>query len=321
MTDSRRLTSPTGNPLHPLEKRVYQELKHLKPELENKIIVVAVSGGIDSVVLLHVLVAVQSRFNYKIQVVHINHGVRGPESDADSVFVSLLAKRLGVPLLKKKLGKFKKNPSENTLREGRYTLLFKAGEKFKAPFIITAHHLDDLLETRLMRLLHGTGMRGLTAMTLLSAEGILRPFISLTRRDIEEYARSRNLEWRNDATNFDTTKFRNWIRRNWIGALRREHPEYLAPLAASLERIISTYTEAVASEGEGVSRTFNRHTASTDEKVFSYLRYYSKKRVTSRHVAEFKKQIQSPKKRFTFRLAGVDWLVDKGLVEPGNSAP
>ncbi len=322
MSDShnKRLLSPTGNSLHPLEKRVYQELKGLRSELENKPVVVAVSGGIDSIVLLHVLVAVQTRFNYKIHVVHINHGVRGPESEADSVFVGELTKKLKVPLIRKKLGKFKKSPSENTLRQGRYTLLFEAAEKLKAPFVITAHHQDDLLETRLMRLLHGTGIHGLTAMTLLSQEGVLRPFINLTRRDIEEYARSRNLEWRNDATNFDTTKFRNWIRRNWIGSLRREHPEYLKTLASSLERIINTYTDAVIVTKGANIRIFNRLNATTDEKVFSYLRYYGKKRVTSRHVAEFKKQLLSPRKKFTFRLAGVDWVVDKGSVEPLDKA-
>jgi len=277
MTDSRRAQSPTGNSLHPLEKKVYQELKGLKTELESKPVVVAVSGGIDSVVLLHVLVAIQSRFNYKIHVVHINHGVRGPESEADSVFVGDLTKKLKVPLIRRKLGKFKKSPSENTLRQGRYTLLFEATEKLHAPFVITAHHQDDLLETRLMRLLHGTGIHGLTAMTLLSDEGVLRPFINLTRRDIEEYARSRNLEWRNDATNFDTTKFRNWIRRNWIGSLRREHPEYLKTLASSLERIISTYTSVGGGAKEATSRTFSRSDATTDEKVISYLRYYGKR--------------------------------------------
>ena len=130
------------------------------------------------------------------------------------------------------------------------------------------------------------------------------------------FLRGNATEWRNDATNFDTTKFRNWIRRNWIGSLRREHPEYLKTLASSLERIISTYTDSIEGSKGATSRTFNRSLSTTDEKVFSYLRYYGKKRVTSRHVAEFKKQLLSPRKKFTFRLAGVDWIVDKASVEP-----
>jgi tRNA(Ile)-lysidine synthase len=312
-TDRRRLLSPTGNSLHPLEKKIYQELKTLRGRLEGENIVVAVSGGIDSVVLIHVLAALQSRFKYKLHIVHINHNVRGPESEADSSFVGELSKQLHVSLTRKKLPKFTKSPSENTLREGRYKLLFQAAEKLKAALVVTAHHQDDLLETRLMRLLQGTGIHGLKSMKLLSSEGILRPFISLTRRDIETYARTKNLAWRNDATNFDTTKFRNWIRRNWLGVLRREHPEYLATLASSLERIIITHkTDDLESAS---SKTLSRAIVS-DDLVYSYLRYHAKKRVTSRHVTEFKKLLASPKKKFKFRLAGIDWSVDQSSVEP-----
>jgi tRNA(Ile)-lysidine synthase len=309
--DRRRLQSPTGNSLHPLEKKIYQEIKPLRARLENENIVVAVSGGIDSVALIHVLSALQSRFNYKLHIVHINHNVRGPESEADSKFVGELAKLLKVSLTRKKLPKFLKNPSENTLREGRYRLLFQAAEKLKSPIVVTAHHQDDLLETRLMRLLQGTGIQGLKSMTLLSSEDILRPFIKLTRRDIEAYARTKNLAWRNDATNFDTTKFRNWIRRNWLGVLRREHPEYLGTLASSLERIVASHS------GDGLKAPSDKgleRRGLSDERVYNYLRYHAKNRVTSRHVAEFKKQLRSSRKKFKFRLAGTDWSVDQSSV-------
>jgi tRNA(Ile)-lysidine synthase len=313
LMDRRRLLSPTGNSLHPLEKKIYQELKPLRGQLENKNVVVAVSGGIDSVVLIHVLAALKTRFKYKLHIVHINHNVRGPESEADSRFVGELAKQLKVSLTRKKLPKFSKSPSENTLREGRYKLLFEAAEKLKAAIVVTAHHQEDLLETRLMRLLQSTGIHGLKSMTLLSSEGVLRPFISLTRRDIETYARSKNLAWRNDATNFDTTKFRNWIRRNWLGVLRREHPEYLGTLASSLERIISTHKATDAKEASSLALS---RAIVSDDLVYSYLRYHAKSRVTSRHVTEFKKLLRSPKKKFRFRLAGVDWAVDQASVQP-----
>jgi tRNA(Ile)-lysidine synthase len=318
--DNRRLLSPTGNPLHPLEKRVYQELKPLRSKLEGTPIVVAVSGGIDSVVLLHVLVALQSRFKYIIHVVHINHGVRGAASENDSRFVGELADELKVNLIRKKISNLKKNPSENTLREERYALLFAAAKKTGSPFIITAHHRDDLLETRLMRLLHGTGIEGLRAMGMLSETGVMRPFIGLTRRDIENYARFKQLQWRNDATNSDTTKFRNWIRRNWLGVLRTEHPEYLKSLASSLERIVASHSFAPAEKGEQ-ERVFNRLRLKAskgdpklNQEILSYLRYYGKKRITSRHVEEFKKVLKSPRNKFTFRLAGVDWNVDGSSV-------
>jgi tRNA(Ile)-lysidine synthase len=130
--DRRRLLSPTGTTLEPLEKHVYQRLKRLRPQLENQTLLVAVSGGIDSVVLLHVLVALQERLQIKLQVLHVNHGVRGRDADNDSKFVAALCKKLRVRYTGKKLRDISSTAGENLLRRMRYEILFAVKEKIES---------------------------------------------------------------------------------------------------------------------------------------------------------------------------------------------
>jgi tRNA(Ile)-lysidine synthase len=310
-----RKESPTGTPLEPLEKKIYQRLKGLRSQLEGQKLLVAVSGGIDSVVLLYVLRALSTRLGYSLHVAHVNHGVRGMEADSDSEFVKEISKKLGLIYTGKKLEQIKVTAGEGLLRKRRYEILFDLKKKLKAAFIVVAHHRDDLLETRLMRLLQGTGIHGLKAMVVQSEEGVLRPFLEIARAEIEQYARSKKLRWRNDATNEDTTKLRNWIRRNWLRTLRLEHPEYVDNLFESLHRIIESNDGRGGLGASSNLSVFNRKSLTTDE-IYTYLRHHAQSRVTSRHVSEFKKRLSSPQRRFTFRLAGVDWLVNQDSVAP-----
>ncbi len=303
-----KINSPTASPLEPLERSLYMKLRDLRTMLENKNLVVAVSGGLDSVVLLNALHNLSGRINYKINVVHINHGVRGTESDRDEKFVKEFAKSLGVPVTSKKLTNTDFKSSENNLRQLRYHILIAAKNKLKASAIVTAHHRDDLIETRLMRLLQGTGIHGLKSMTLLSSEGVMRPLLEMSRRDIEIYAKKTKLHWRNDSTNSDTSKLRNWIRRNWLSRLRMDHPGYVDSLYVSLERLVRAGEQ---SEINSITETFiiNKEDL-RDESIYSFLRHNTRERVTSRHVMEFKKRILTQRKKFSFRLAGQDWNVE-----------
>ncbi len=323
---SSRKQSPTGTSLLPLEKKLYLALKPFKKILDGQNVVVAVSGGIDSIVLLHALVQLVGRINYKIFVAHINHDVRAKEADTDEDFVVETAKALGVPVITKKFKVPRDKASENTLREKRYQILFDVKTQMGASVIITAHHKDDLIETRLMRLLQGTGVYGLKAMVPLSPEGVLRPLLGMGRRDVELYAKGLALRWRNDATNSDTTKFRNWIRRNWIARLRMDHPGYVETLFESLERLVQVApktSSGKASEGiEALVVILDRKALSKmplqEEKaaaVWRFLKQNTSARVTSSHVKEFLKRLDTPRKSFGFRLAGQDWLVREDSVK------
>ncbi len=253
---------------------------------------------------------------YLLHVVHVNHGVRGIDADADSDFVKSHCKKLKVPCTIKKLKKIKLHAGEGLLREKRYEILFNEKKKIKASFIVTAHHRDDLLETRLMRLLQGSGIHGLKAMVVKSDEGIMRPFLEINRSEIEQYARKKKLIWRNDATNEDTAKLRNWIRRKWLRVLRVEHPEYIDNLFESLERVVHNNTQSVVETEFDRKMALNFDEAIVDQKVYGFLRHHAQGRITSRHVSEFKKRLRSTRSHFVFRLAGVNWMVSQDRVAP-----
>ena len=312
--DKRRLKSPTGSPLDPLEKQIYLKLKEIVPALSDQKVLIAVSGGVDSVALLSVVAKLKTRLKFALMVCHIDHGVRGSESFADSQFVERLAKKYHLPFYLKILEGMASSASEATLREKRYEVLFEKMRKWGAAFLITAHHQDDLLETRLMRLLQGTGINGLRAMEIKSEDGLLRPFLGVTRREIEAYVQRSGLIWCLDSSNLDTRKLRNWIRRNWLGILRQDHPEYIDNLSQSLERIVRAQEPQDLLKSDSL---LNRDPVTlNDARVHGYLRRFARQRVTSTHVKEFKKRLNAPRKNFTFRLAGVDWEVTDAAVRP-----
>lgn len=170
---------------------------------------VAVSGGVDSVVLLKKLV---SESKHEIVVAHFDHGIR-PESDADARFVEGLAKQYGFMFetSREELGA---EASEATARERRYIFLRDMATKHKAT-IATAHHGDDLIETIAINLIRGTGWRGLAVLDTLDIE---RPLLKLTKYDIYQYALKHDLEWVEDETNASDAYLRNRVRRQ-LGAL------------------------------------------------------------------------------------------------------
>lgn len=164
---------------------------------------VAVSGGVDSVVLLDML----AKTEHHLIVAHVDHGIRGEESAADARFVRALAKKYQVPFVMTELN-LGASASEEQAREGRYEFLFAQAEKFGAT-VATAHHRDDLVETVALNLTRGTGWRGLG---VLDRPGITRPLLALTKAQLYDYALKNRLEWVEDATNGTDAYLRNRLR-------------------------------------------------------------------------------------------------------------
>lgn len=164
---------------------------------------VAVSGGIDSVVLLHMLVHDNE---HDIVVAHFDHGIRDDSSD-DARFVEGLAHCYGLPFVTKSevLGK---DASEELARKRRYAFLRGEAKKYEAT-IATAHHADDVIETVAINLTRGTGWRGLA---VLDTPEIARPLLHLTKQDIRKYALANRLEWVEDGTNAGDQYLRNRLR-------------------------------------------------------------------------------------------------------------
>lgn len=184
-------------------------------------VLVALSGGCDSVSLLHILI----ELGYYVSAVHINHNLRGKESDDDERFCSELCELLGVDLhvynyqveeYAKKHGK----TIEESGRELRYKAFSETKEKIGADKIATGHNRDDSVETFLLNLIRGTGIAGLSGIPAVRGD-IVRPIIDCTRFDLELFCSKNNIVYKTDMTNFDTIYTRNQIRKKVLPSLEK----------------------------------------------------------------------------------------------------
>ena len=188
-------------------------------------LLVAVSGGADSTALLAGLARVAPEFGLSLHAAHLHHGLRGAAADADLAFVRRLCARLGVPLIAARcnasaLMKRHGLAGENGLRVLRRRFLRAALRRARAAAIATAHTADDQLETVLMRLLRGAGLRGLGGMR--ERQGAwLKPLLEATRLEIVSDLRAARMKWREDASNREAAWTRNRVRNDAIPALLR----------------------------------------------------------------------------------------------------
>lgn len=168
--------------------------------------IIAVSGGVDSVVLLDLLSNLKG---IELVIAHFNHGIRN-EAIEDEIFVKTLAKKYN---LKFEVGHGNLGPraSEQQARTARYNFLDQIKQKHEAAAIMTAHHQDDVIETALINILRGTGPRGLISLT--STDDIIRPLLNVAKKEVLAYAKLHKLNWVEDQTNQDEKYLRNKVRR------------------------------------------------------------------------------------------------------------
>jgi tRNA(Ile)-lysidine synthase len=205
---------------------------------------VAVSGGADSVALLHLLLGARAELGLVLAVVHFNHRIRGPEADADETFVRALAERYELEWLTDSAdtpayAASHKVSLETAARQLRYHFFAQlaSGTPTRVDKIATAHTMDDQAETVLMRLLRGAGTRGLAGIYPEQAENhMVRPLLDFRRSEIEGYLRDLQQEWRHDKTNLDLHHTRNRIRHELLPQLVRDYnPAVVEALARTAE--------------------------------------------------------------------------------------
>jgi tRNA(Ile)-lysidine synthase len=213
--------------------------------------VVAVSGGVDSVVLLDYLV---EHPEYELVVAHFDHGIRDDSAD-DEAFVKTLAQRYGIPFESKReeLGK---QASEALARERRYAFLHSVAKKYDA-IIATAHHSDDAVETVAINLVRGTGWRGLA---VLDSE-VIRPLLDMGKQEIIAYAKQHNLTWHEDSTNESEVYLRNRLRRKIINLSDDQKRQLLGLRAHQIasKRDIDNEVKRLVGDGPTYSRYFFTH--------------------------------------------------------------
>jgi tRNA(Ile)-lysidine synthase len=201
------------------------------PDAQPATIIVAVSGGADSVALLLLLdeVSQQLQDTWRLHVAHVNHALRGPDSDGDARFVQTLAEQMGSPCTVESQPVSSSSGIEAAARDARYAFFERITNELGAPFVATGHHADDQAETILHRILRGTGVRGLAGIPARrrlargSAAHLIRPLLTLTRQDLRDYLEVRGQLFREDDSNRDPGFTRNRTRHELIPLLESSY--------------------------------------------------------------------------------------------------
>lgn len=212
-------------------------------------VLVGLSGGADSVCLLHFLQYLAKEKHFALAAVHVNHGLRGRAAQADEDFCRQLCQHLGIELFVKKVDakktaqKYDLSP-EHGARKARYNAYQQVAKKWGATKLALGHHLDDLVETFLLNLLRGTKVQGLAGIPLrrplCNGVEIVRPLLCVTREQVETYVAQNKLSYVTDQTNFDDIYRRNWVRNTLLPLLETKQPqirEHLARFAAEVAKL------------------------------------------------------------------------------------
>lgn len=212
-----------------LEKIALNTIKQHNLINENDYIIIGVSGGADSICLLYFLNSIKQKFNLKIKAVHINHCMRGEESDGDSLFVQNVCKKLNVPLSVFNFDIYSKAKEENISieesgRKYRYIAFEKVLKEENATKIAVAHNKNDNAETLVMRFFRGSGIKGLSGISY-KRNNIIRPLLDCKRQDIENYCNLNNIAFRDDSTNFMDIYTRNKVRLKLLPYIQSEFNE------------------------------------------------------------------------------------------------
>ncbi len=224
----------------------------LKKHLTQKDTVIAgISGGPDSIFLLHFL----AQLPIKIIVAHLNHSIRS-ESDKEEQFVKNIAEKENLIFESEKkdiqsLSKKQKKGLEETGRIARYNFFKKLKKKYKAKFIITAHHADDNLETILFNFARGCGLQGLSGMKEVEYTQelpLLRPLLSTSKKQILDFLKTSKIKFKTDKSNYDTKFKRNFIRHKIIPELKKLNPSLTETTAKNCEELkkLNEYLISVA---------------------------------------------------------------------------
>jgi len=189
------------------------------------IILAAVSGGADSVSMLHALCTLRGTRGFRLAVAHLNHCLRGAESDRDEEFVRALCERLGIDLFVERADQLRGGGGnlEERAREIRYAFLNRVADRVRAALIAVAHQADDQAETVLMHLFRGASLGGLSAMAECGPGRLFRPLLGLRRSVLLDYLHEICAPWVEDSTNTESFSLRNRIRHDLLPALERDY--------------------------------------------------------------------------------------------------
>lgn len=311
-------------PKQDLDHQVWKLLK--AGAWQDKKILVALSGGVDSLALLRVLFKLLSPT--KLHACYVHHGAdKNPQyqsyRDSAAVFCRQICEQWQIPfsiLQGSSSSSSASASSEADYRDLRYELLEAFRAKSECNFIATGHHLDDLTETRLLRLVRGTGAQGLPAMQT-QQDFLLRPFLQISKEELKSYLRLEGLAFFEDPSNQSLDPLRNWLRQSWLPDLESRQPGAVKALGRSLETIVEEIQQrpwgALLRQNEsyqqpGLSRAFYLTLSFAEQRrlLAQYLFSLEVRDFSQAHLEEIQKRLDNSQKVITFRLAGCCWSIN-----------
>lgn len=284
--------------------------------------VLAVSGGLDSMVLLEVMLRLKPKANFK--VIHYHHGVSG-KADLDAFRENCLnvIRKKCEGLLRYSQLKFVHEKADQVLltedacRRARWG--FIKSQSSAEDVVLTAHHLDDRLETILLKLLRGSSLDGVASFKMWNGQ-VFRPFLNISKLDLLNYAENNNITWVEDPSNSESDYLRNWIRNEWLRALDQKLDGGRLNLAKSLIRIADEAIDndhfAEQLEANVALNSINRSwylSLSRNEQLRCLALILKRQKVfefTSGHLEEIRKRLDKNQKELTFELLGIKWVIN-----------
>ena len=250
-------------------QKFQNHLLHNLQFLNGKKLLLATSGGIDSMVMLHLF----EQLEYQIAIAHCNFQLRGVESFEDQKFIQDYADANAVPVFITQFdttafAEDYKLSTQVAARELRYNWFYELLETEDYDYILTAHHADDNLETFLINLSRGTGLDGLTGIPEQN-ENVIRPLLAFSQEEIEQYAKLNHIKWREDSSNASDKYVRNKIRHHLVPMLKEMNPNFLSSFQKTQgylqeaqdmvdDAAIMVYQQVATQEGENISFDLNK---------------------------------------------------------------
>ncbi len=221
-------------------KRIQENIFHHNLADRGAKIVIGCSGGPDSVCLLDIFSKFDKKYDFKIIIAHVNYGLRGKDSQKDEKLVRRLAKKYSLPIEIKKIPRstLGTSRSEEKLRQIRYKFFEKARKKHRADTIAVGHSLNDQAETVMLRILRGSGLRGLGAIRFKSGN-VIRPLLNIEKKDILSYLRKNKIAFRIDKTNLGNDFTRNKIRNRLFPYLEKNFNPNIQGVLYKLSRSVA----------------------------------------------------------------------------------
>jgi len=299
----------------PLENKIYRLLAANKVESGKAL--VAVSGGLDSMLLASILVKLAKALKLELAIVHAHHGGSDSFRKKAQSQVAKWSQKRGLPFFSETSNV--RLQTEDEARQFRLQVYQKAQKNFKADWLFLGHHQDDLLETRLLRLLRGTGPEGLRAMKVVFQKRV-RPFLETSKKELKAEARRQNLVWVEDPSNQESNYLRNWLRNEWLPQLEKKSAGASKALARSLELLLESHssgakTQAMMSKKGILKAEFLCLTESQKKTCLAqYILSLKIRNLTQNHLKEILKHLDNSKNVHTFTVAQLNWTLTKDMI-------